>query len=467
MFYGQIDMRKLYIVAGILVLIFLGLNACREVHPFTEANMDERMSGGDTYTIFDGSSNAFSTMIPGMSPRDQFVHEIGDKFFESKFVSAPAPVNPGLGPIFNNTSCSGCHQRDGRGRPPFAGESLRAMLFRISIPGKAEDGGPKPIPGFGTQLQDKAIAGVQPEASVTIQYTDKEVTLDDGTVISLRVPHYEIVDHYRSLPANLLFSPRIATQTVGTGLIEAIPDAEILSHADPDDKDHDGISGRVNRVYDPALGTTAVGRFGWKANVATLKVQVASAFQQDMGVTNYVFPEESSKGQAQFPTSEEGVNLPDTVLNAVIFYMQTLAVPARRNVNDPLNKHGAAIFQQIGCAKCHTPTFTTKVNVTFPLLSNQVIHPYSDFLVHDMGPELGDGRPDFEADANEWRTSPLWGLGLTEKVSGYAYYMHDGRARTLTEAILWHGGEGSQSKNSFKKLDKSDRDALISFLNSL
>jgi len=460
-------MRKLYIIGGLLLLVFLGLNACRETHPFTEGDMDERLSGGDTYTIFDGSSSAFSTMIAGMSSRDEFVHAVGDKFFESKFVSAPAPVNPGLGPVFNNTSCSGCHQRDGRGRPPFAGESLRAMLFRISIPGAAADGGPNPVPGFGTQLQDKAIAGAHPEADVSLQYTEKTVTLADGTTLSLRIPHYTVTNPYHPLPANLLLSPRIATQTVGVGLIDAIPDAEILSHADPDDADHDGISGRANQIYDPTLHKAAIGRFGWKANVATLKVQVASAFQQDMGITNYVFPEESSAGQSQLPVQETGIDLPDSVLNAVVFYMRTLAVPARRNINDMTNRHGAAVFQQIGCAKCHVTTFTTRVDVTFPLLSNQVIHPYSDFLLHDMGPELGDGRPDYEAGPNEWRTAPLWGIGLTEKVSGYAYYMHDGRARTLTEAILWHGGEGEQSRESFKELDQADRDALISFLNSL
>lgn len=460
-------MRKLHIIGGLLILIFLGLNACREIHPFEDSELDERMTGGDTYTIFDRSSSAFGTMIPGMTPRDQFVHELGDKFFESKFVTAPAPVNPGLGPIFNNTSCTGCHQRDGRGRPPFAGESLRAMLFRISIPGKASDGGPKPVPGFGAQLQDKAVAGIQHEADVSLSYTFKEIKLADGAVVSLRIPHYKIINPYKTLPANLLFSPRIASQTLGTGLIEAIPEAEILSHADPDDADHDGISGRVNNVYDPVLGKVSLGRYGWKANVATLKTQVASAFQQDMGISNYVFPNESSEGQPQFPQGQQGVNLPDSILDAVTFYMRTLAVPARRDVNNMMNKHGAAIFQQIGCAKCHITTFTTKVDVVFPLLSAQVIHPYSDFLLHDMGTELADGRPDYEAGANEWRTSPLWGIGLTEKVSGYTFYMHDGRARNLTEAIVWHGGEGKHSRDAFIKLDKSDRDALISFLNSL
>ena len=445
----------------------LTIGACRENQPFPDTALDARLSGGDNYTIFDASSSAFSTMLPGMSGRDQTVHGIGDTFFDSKFVSAPAPVNPGLGPIFNNTSCSGCHQRDGRGRPPLPGESLRAMLFRISIPGQAADGGPKPVPGFGTQLQDKAVAGSQPEANVAISYTDRFDTLEDGTIVSLRVPHYRITAPYKSLPPDVLISPRIASQTIGSGLIEAVPDWELLEHADPEDQDGDGISGKANMVYNYTTGTVTVGRFGWKSNVADVLGQVASAFQQDMGVTNRVFPMESSKGQAQDPGAESGVNLPDSVLHAVVFYMKTLAVPARRDVSDPMLQQGARLFESIGCAKCHIPTLTTGVNMAFPYTSNQVIHPYSDFLVHDMGPDLGDGRPDFQATGDEWRTAPLWGIGLTQKVSGYAYYLHDGRARSLTEAILWHGGEGSKSKAAFKRLSASDRDALLGFLNSL
>lgn len=458
---------KVYWIFLPLAAALFGINACRENAPFTDQDLDARRSGGDTYTVFDGSSSAFSTMLPGMSPRDQQVHAIGDNFFESKFVSAPAPVNPGLGPIFNNTSCSGCHQRDGRGRPPLPGESLRAMLFRISIPGQAPDGSPKPVPGFGAQLQDKAIAGAQPEAAVAITYGDRDVTLADGTVVSLRVPHYTVSHSYLPLPANLLISPRIASQTVGTGLIDAIPDEAILQNADPDDKNHDGISGRVNRMYNHTTGTVTVGRFGWKANVADLLGQVASAFQQDMGITNEVFPEESSRGQAQDPGPQPAPDIPDSILKAVTFYMRTLAVPARRNVSSPENRQGAALFAKIGCAACHITRFTTKTDVTFPYSSNQVIHPYSDFLLHDMGPDLGDGRPDYQATGNEWRTPPLWGIGLTQKVSGYAYYLHDGRARTLTEAILWHGGEGSASRDAFKKLDAADREALLHFLNSL
>lgn len=447
--------------------ITLSLYACRDTQPFPASELDARLSGGDTYTLFDASSSAFSTMLPGMSARDQVVHGIGDTFFDSKFVSAPAPVNPGLGAIFNNTSCSGCHQRDGRGRPPLPGESLRAMLLRISIPGQAADGGPKAVPGFGTQLQDKAVAGYQAEASVSITYTDSSASLADGTVVSLRVPHYQITDPYSPLPAGILISPRIASPTVGVGLIEAIPDQEILAGADPDDKDGDGISGRANMVPNYTTGTTTVGRFGWKSNVADVLGQVASAFQQDMGVTNRVFPQESSLGQPQDTHASGGVELPDTVLHAVVFYMKTLAVPARRDVDNPQTIQGARLFESTGCAKCHTTTFTTTVDMTFPYTSNQVIHPYSDFLVHDMGPTLGDGRPDYQAGGDEWRTAPLWGIGLTQKVSGYAYYLHDGRARTLTEAILWHGGEAQKSREAFGKLSASDREALLAFLNSL
>lgn len=453
----------LLVTAGAIVLA----GACREQRVFPDSDLDARLLGGDTYTLFDASSNAFATMLPGMSGRDQAVHEIGDGFFESKFVSAPAPVNPGLGPIFNNTSCSGCHQRDGRGRPPLAGESLRAMLFRISVPGKAADGGPMPVPGFGAQLQDKAIAGSEGEASVSIAFTDSSVTLDDGTVVSLRIPHYHIDAPYHPLPADVMLSPRIASATIGAGLIDALPDNELLRYADPDDQDGDGISGKANMVYNHTTGTRSVGRFGWKSNVADVLTQVASAFQQDMGVTNMVFPEESSFGQSQAPQAGEGTDLPDSILHAVVFYMKTLGVPARRDVNSAPLLHGARLFEDIGCAKCHRTTLTTAVSMAFPYSSNQVIHPYSDFLLHDMGATLADGRPDYEADGREWRTAPLWGIGLTQKVSGYAFYLHDGRARNLTEAILWHGGEGTASKEAFRKLSAADRDDLIGFLNSL
>lgn len=459
--------RNVLLVILPITVAVLMIGACRESRPFPEAQLDARLSGGDNYTIFDASSSAFSTMLPTMSGRDQAVHGIGDTFFESKFVSAPAPVNPGLGAIFNNTSCSGCHQRDGRGRPPLPGESLRAMLIRISIPGQAPDGGPKAVPGFGTQLQDKAVAGYQPEASVTITYTDSTTLLGDGTVVALRVPHYQIDHPYRALPSDLLISPRIASATVGVGLIEAVSDRELLQHADPDDQDGDGISGKANMIYNHTTHTTTVGRFGWKSNVADVLTQVASAFQQDMGVTNRVFPQESSLGQPQDPPPTSGVDLPDSVLHAVVFYMQTLAVPARREVGSPILQKGARLFETIGCARCHTTTLTTGVQMTFPYLSNQIIHPYSDFLLHDMGSALGDGRPDYQATGNEWRTAPLWGIGLTQKVSGYAYFLHDGRARSLTEAILWHGGEGTKSAEGFRKLSPGDRDALLGFLNSL
>ena len=442
--------------------------SCRKSEPFPEEKLDMRMSGGLNYTLFDASSSAFSTMIPGMNPRNVFVHELGDGLFEAKFVSVPAPVNPGLGPIFNNTSCVSCHQRDGRGRPPTPGDKTRAMLFRISVPGTDEHGGPKPVPGYGVQLQDKALSGTQPEADVTMSYSEKAVTLKDGTVIRLHVPHYTLINPYVPLPAKVLLSPRIAAQTVGAGIINAIAEDQILQHADPEDKDGDGISGRPNWVYDQTSQSKQLGRFGWKANVASLSDQVAAAFQQDMGISNYIFPEESSKGQSQFPEQNtEGVNIRDSLLDATIFYMATLAVPARRNVNKPETQQGARLFAEIGCQKCHVATFTTKVNVAFRPLSHQTVHPYSDFLLHDMGDALSDHRPDFEASGNEWRTAPLWGIGLTEKVSGYTYYLHDGRARSLIEAILWHGGEAAASREAFSELAPTDRQAVLAFLNSL
>ncbi|MGH2648961.1 MAG: di-heme oxidoredictase family protein, partial [Ginsengibacter sp.] len=210
-----------------------------------------------------------------------------------------------------------------------------------------------------------------------------------------------------------------------------------------------------------------LGRFGLKANTPTIKVQVASAYQQDMGVTNSLFPQESCYGQPQYDGRDDDPELPDSILNAVAFYVRTLAVPARRNVTDTIVKQGEKIFAQINCSGCHKPTIYTGVDVTLPVLSNQRIHPYTDLLLHDMGDGLADNKPDFLATGKEWRTPPLWGVGLLQRTNGTAFYLHDGRARTFEEAILWHGGEAEQSKHKFTQLSASARNALIQFLKSL
>jgi CxxC motif-containing protein (DUF1111 family) len=264
-----------------------------------------------------------------------------------------------------------------------------------------------------------------------------------------------------------MISPRMAPPVFGVGLLENIPESTILSFADENDADGDGISGKPNYVYNSYSGKTELGRFGLKANNPNILLQVAGAYQQDIGVTNYVFKNESSAGQSQSDGLNDDPELPDSILNAVAFYVRTLAVPARRNTTDPDVMAGEKIFTQINCSGCHKPTVQTGVNVAYPYLSNQRIHPYTDLLLHDMGDALADNRPDFLATGKEWRTAPLWGIGLFQKTNGVPFYLHDGRARTLEEAILWHGGEAEKSKQQFMRLSQSDRSKLIKFLNSL
>ncbi|QEC69814.1 c-type cytochrome [Panacibacter ginsenosidivorans] len=457
-------MKKIWVI-GIVVVSISGFTMCNKADVFPDAGYDERLSAG-LATVFDETSKAFSHAVEGLSDRDMEVHELGDAAFEQTFVSAPAPVNSGLGPVFNNVSCISCHHNDGKGTPT-AGFSTSSMLFRISIPGADEYGGPLAAIGYGGQLQDQAVFGKQPEVHVDINYNDKEINYPDGSSVVLRDPVYTITQSYLLLPAGHMLSPRMAPPVFGTGLLELIPESTILSFADENDKDGDGISGKPNYVYNAYTKETELGRFGLKANNPNLLVQVAGAYNQDMGITSYVFPQESSYGQAQSDAYKDDPELADSILNEVAFYVKTLAVPARRNVTDVTIKEGEQLFNQINCTGCHKQTMQTGVDVTIRQLSNQRIHPYTDLLLHDMGDGLADNRPDFLADGKEWRTTPLWGIGLFQKTNGIPYFLHDGRARTLEEAILWHGGEAEKSKNAFMQLTKTERDKIIKFLNSL
>jgi CxxC motif-containing protein (DUF1111 family) len=317
------------------------------------------------------------------------------------------------------------------------------------------------------QLQDVAVFGKQPEARINISYTETEFSFPDGEKVNLRQPEYTLYNPYYPMPAAYYLSPRLAPPVFGLGLIEAIPESTILSYSDEKDADGDGISGKPNYVWNPYTQKTELGRFGLKANAPSLQIQVAGAYQQDMGVTSYVFPNESSAGQSQGDVLKDDPEIPDSIMNSVVFYVRTLAVPARRNVTDADVSMGEKIFTQINCSGCHQPTLYTGVNVNLPTLSHQRIHPYTDLLLHDMGDGLADNRQDFLADGKEWRTSTLWGIGLFQKTNGTPFYLHDGRARTLEEAILWHGGEAERSKQAFVQLSTTERKSLIRFLKSL
>lgn len=428
---------------------------------------EERLLAGGETTIFSTSSNAFSTPAPNLSGADLKKHLEGDFHFEATFVTAPAEVNGGVGPLYNNTSCIACHKRDGRADFPSNFNDPSGFILRISIPGTSTVGGPKPVPGFGTQLQNHAIFGYTPEADVEVTFEPIVETFADGTQVILQKPIYSIVNPYMDLPTTVLTSPRLAPPVFGLGLLEEIPESLILTNQDIADSNSDGISGKANYVYNAKSGHLEIGRFGWKANVATLLEQCVAAYNGDMGITTNYFPNEPGAGQIN---GNDGLGddpeISAEIVQKITFYAKTLAVPAPRNIDDPSVLRGERLFAKIDCAKCHIPKMHTGPS-TISALANQIIYPYSDMLLHDMGDRLSDGRPDYLATGNEWKTRPLWGIGLTQVVNGHTRYLHDGRAKNLAEAILWHGGEALSSKNQFKALPKDERNDLIKFIQSL
>ena len=438
------------------------------------ASLNEALLGGET-TLFDESSHAFSSPAPNLDEVGLDVHLTGDAEFEQTFVTAPATINPGLGPLFNNTSCEACHPKDGRGAPPEEGGKFDSMFLRISIPGTRPDscGAPNPVPGFGTQLFQRATFGVTPQADIVVHYTEETRHFADGESYSLRTPSYDVTP-YIPFPDNIMFSPRVAPAVFGRGLLDAIPEATLLALADEQDLDGDGISGKANYVCDPLTKKRVIGRMGLKANNADTFAQNAGAFHGDIGITSPVHPIDSA---ADFPQADHKADDPEITqqrLDDVTFYVQTLAVPARRNMGKYSVKQGQLLFGLAGCGSCHIPTLQTGVlkestpeRKVIESVSNQTIHPYSDMLLHDMGEGLADHRPDHLANGNEWRTPPLWGIGLTQTVHNHTFFLHDGRARNMMEAIMWHEGEADKSKDYVNQLSKEQRSQLVDFLNSL
>ncbi len=440
----------LALVTGALaVVLSQSLNSLPEPTTLPQA-------GGAT-TLYNRSSHAFGQPAPGLNETEEAKHAAGDAAFDAVFVTAPAAVNPGLGPVFNNASCGACHIKNGRGMP-----QLGQALVRVSLPETATSAvsptdGVVPVPHIGTQIRDHAIYGVASDADVALTWQMQSGQYPDGAVYELRSPHIELIqsDPNKPIPDGVLTSLRIPPPVFGVGLLESIPAATLAELADPNDSDRDGISGRINQVWDPDTQAFAVGRFGLKASSPTLRHQTASAYVNDMGITNPMFPEADGSADISEQTLDENT-----------FYVQSLGVPARTLVNDPVVQRGEILFANANCMVCHVSTLKTGP-ADVAALAHQTFHPYTDLLLHHMGEGLADGRPDFEADGQEWRTTPLWGLGLTQAVLPYAGYLHDGRARTIEEAILWHGGEANASKVQFMAMDRRDRAALLTFLNAL
>jgi CxxC motif-containing protein (DUF1111 family) len=456
---------------------------------FSKPEAFEKLQGGAGTTKKRVNADIFSQSSANITFEQEATFKLGNGLFRKVWVSAPSSTqaSDGLGPLFNARACQSCHLKDGRGHPPEGSADATSMFLRLARKARTDEekqfvADRKVLnlgdPVYGGQFQDLAVPGLAGEGRMVIDYVEQPVRLTDGTMVSLRRPTYSVADlGYGPLDPDTTMSPRVTPAMIGLGLIEQIHPADILAHADPDDRDGDGISGRPNIVRDPLTGALTLGRFGWKATAASIRQQSADAFAGDIGISTPEVPKpwgDCTPAQTACLAMPTGVQprlgdqeAPPPVMDLVTFYAQNLAVPARRDMGDPTVLKGKAAFYGAGCAACHVPKFVTRRDSPDKAQSFQLIWPYSDFLLHDMGDGLADGQQVGDATGTEWRTPPLWGIGLTEKVGGSAFFLHDGRARTLTEAILWHGGEATAARDRFAALGAADRDALLRFLESL
>ncbi len=464
------------IAAALTAAAFACLNSKAAVPSLREylLSIPETSQLGGTGTRPLTNGDAFSFQMANSPESHQRPFSFGNRLFNTNWVEAPASVKSfdGLGPMFNRVSCSGCHTKDGRGAPPADGKGpMDSLLLRVSIPGLGPHGGPLPDPVYGDQISEYGILHVPAEAKAHITYTEQAGTYADGEKFSLRVPSYTIEKPaYGALNPATMISPRVAPHMIGLGLLEAVPEKTLLALADHEDSDKDGISGKPNLVWNSSTQKMELGRFGWKANQPNLRQQNAGAALGDIGLSTSVNPNQNcTLAQTECQSSINGgePEVSDVFLDKLTLYTETLAVPAQRNSENADVKDGAKLFRILGCAVCHMPTLKTAARANLPELENQTIHPFTDLLLHDMGPDLADNRPDFEATGTEWRTAPLWGLGLVPTVNGHNTLLHDGRARGFAEAILWHGGEAETAKENFRASVKDVREKLIAFLSSL
>jgi CxxC motif-containing protein (DUF1111 family) len=428
--------------------------------------------GADPPTGTAASEQAYQQPLSGLDSTQLEQFEEGRKGFAQHWAVAPSILGLwGRGPTSNGEGCTDCHENGGRGRATDSIDApLQSMLVRLSIPGAGAHGAPRPDPNYGDQLQEEGILGRVPaEGRALISWSEFAITLPDGEPVNMRRPHLQLRDlAYGPLAPEILTSVRVAPALVGVGLIDAIPEEAILAQEQRQRALH--LSGHANRVWDLVSRREAIGRFGRKANQPHLMQQVITAYHADLGVTSRWFPDENcTTVQTQCRAEPPGGHpeLPAPFLDPVLFYLRTVSPPVRRAMEDSSARRGEEIFQSAGCADCHVPQWRTGRDATVSALSNRVISPYTDLLVHDMGEDLADGRPDYRAGAREWRTAPLWGIGSTEGVNGNTDLLHDGRARTLVEAILWHGGEAQRSREAFMRMPKAERDALVAFLQLL
>lgn len=433
-------------------------------------------------------ANAFSHASANMSFERELDFKIGNAFFRRIWVSSPSSTkaSDGLGPFFNARACQRCHIKDGRGHAPSSDDdNAVSMLMRLSTP-KPADADEEILtvgdPVYGGQLQDFSVTGINSEGQISIRYSEIPVKLNGGEVASLRKPEYSIKNlKYGELHHDIMISPRVAPQMIGLGLLEAIAAEDILNQQDIDDANDDGISGKANITWSASEQKMMLGRFGLKAGQPLLTDQNQAAFSGDLGLSTLAFPNAygdctsaqteclrmPSGADAQVDTQVEPIEVSAEVVDQVLHYTRNLAVPARRNVDAPDVLAGKQLFYQSNCIACHTPKYITPRDTAAIEQSRQLIWPYTDMLLHDMGEGLADGAYEGLADGKEWRTPPLWGIGLTPLVNEHSEYLHDGRARDLLEAILWHGGEAEQSKQSVVQMTPAEREQLLKFIESL
>lgn len=475
---------------GVGTILFASIGASTCNADSTSATGEEYPGGKATSRGSVNNRNAFSHSSGNLNPRGEFRFKIGNAIFRKKWVSSPSSTksSDGLGPLFNARSCQQCHIKDGRGHPPTSPQdNATSMVVRLSVVGKhagkdAVASNAQPHSVYGSQLQEFAVQGLQREGKPTIKYLPVRVTYPDRMTVTLRRPIVTITNlSHGPLGDGARLSVRMAQPMIGLGLLDAVSQQEIMKLADPDDRDGDGVSGRPNRVWSIEQQRTVLGKFGWKAGQPTVRQQSADAFANDIGISTsllrkpwgectarQILCRNAPHGETQKQGStSRGTEISDKLFDLVVFYASNLAVPKRQNMHNTDVVRGKSLFAKTGCTKCHRPSMTTANSVENPHLSNQTIWPYTDLLLHDMGVGLADHRPEARATGHEWRTPPLWGIGQTQFVNGHTFFLHDGRARDIEEAILWHAGEAKASRDAFMALSKKERDQLIAFVNSL
>jgi CxxC motif-containing protein (DUF1111 family) len=435
-----------------------------------------------SFTVAITDQRAYSEPAPVLSVAQWRQFMAGRSVFHRQWASIVSLDGDwGLGPTFVADRCVACHVNTGRGHPPAsADEQPMSMLVRLSIAGSEVHGGPRPHPAYGHQLQNRSLDGstvdlahggtpVPHEADVYIEWQQQEVLLADGTMVRLRKPKLRIENPAFGPLEGVMTSLRVAQPLVGIGFLDAVPEETILALAQS--QRALGFDGRPNRVWDEVNQRNALGRYGWKANVPSLHQQTAAAAIADMGVNTNLYPEQNCPPVQTVCQKMLPGNFPELVdveIDSLVLWMQALAVPARRGMSEAQVQLGKQLFERARCDVCHVPELVTAASFPqLPQLANQTFRAYTDLLLHDMGEGLADNRPDFQAGPRDWRTPPLWGLGLSKTVTGGSTLLHDGRARNVTEAILWHGGEAEGSRNAFSRMTKRERDALVRFVEAI